>query len=395
MAARDTTAPTRGLQYDRGVADPARAATQALPSSVNARPLLVALALASWLAVTWLAGLRQGFTFLVGIGLGAVLAGVAFGFTTGWRVWLRSRDPTGILAQFLAIGVAMAISIPLLALRPELVGANGPLSVSLLIGAFVFGAAMQVADGCGSGTLYKAGQGNAVSLAALPGFVAGSFLGALHLDGWLALGSLPAVSLPATLGAAPALLLQAAVLGALALFFWRRRRATETRWRGRGVYLGALLLALFAVANLLVAGQPWGIVYGLGLWGAKVASWVGMDLAGNAFWGREAQQAQIAAPLLDDVTSASNLGLLVGAFVAASWRGTLCPAMRVTPRQWVAAVVAGVVLGYSSRLAFGCNVGAYFSGISTGSLHGWIWFAAAFAGSVLGVRLRARLGFAQ
>lgn len=393
MSAPGRTALARGLQYDRGLASHPAALGRATSAPVTQRPLLVALALFAWLAVTWFAGLRQGITFLIGIGLGAVLAGVSFGFTTGWRVWLRERDPTGILAQFVAIGVAMAISIPLLAARPELVGANGPLSVSLLIGAFVFGAAMQVADGCGSGTLYKAGQGNAVSLAALPGFVAGSFLGALHLDGWLSLGSLPAVSLPETLGAAPALLLQAVVLGALALFLWRRRRATGTRWRGRGVYIGAVLLALFAAANLAVAGQPWGIVYGLGLWGAKVVSWAGMDLAANAFWGREAQQAQIAAPLLDDVTSASNLGLLVGAFVAASWRGTACPAMRVTGQQWLAAILAGLVLGYSSRLAFGCNVGAYFSGISTGSLHGWIWFAAAFAGSMLGVRLRARLGF--
>jgi hypothetical protein len=362
-----------------------------MPSS--RRLALVLLAVAAWLAVTWLAGLRQGFTFLVGLGLGSVLAAVSFGFTTGWRVWLRERDPTGLLAQFVAIGVAMAISIPLLAARPELVGAMGPLSVSLLVGAFVFGAAMQVADGCGSGTLYKAGTGNAVSLAALPGFVAGSFLGAAHLDAWLALGSVPAVSLPQTLGVAPALLLQAAVLALLAALFWRRRRALGTRWRGRGVYVGAVLLALFAVANLVVAGQPWGIVYGLGLWGAKLATWAGADLAGNAFWGREAQQAQIAAPLLDDATSAANLGLLLGAFVTAGWRGSAFPAVRVTPRQWLAAIVAGLVLGYSSRLAFGCNVGAYFSGISTGSLHGWIWFAAAFAGSILGVRLRARLGF--
>jgi uncharacterized membrane protein YedE/YeeE len=381
-----------GLQYDRGPMTPA-AAVRSRSTPLTRRPALVVLAVAAWLAVTWFAGLRQGFTFLTGIGLGAVLAAVSFGFTTGWRVWLRERDPTGVLAQFLAIGVAMALSIPLLAARPELVGAYGPLSVSLVVGAFVFGAAMQVADGCGSGTLYKAGQGNAVSLAAFPGFVAGSFLGALHLDGWLALGSLPPVALPQVLGALPTLLLQAAALALLGVWFWRRRRATGTRWRGRAVFVGAVLLALFAVANLLVAGQPWGIVYGLGLWGAKVASWAGMDLAGNAFWGREAQQAQIAAPLLDDVTSVSNLGLLLGAFVAATWRGTACPTMRVTGRQWLAAIVAGLVLGYSSRLAFGCNVGAYFSGISTGSLHGWIWFAAAFAGSMLGVRLRARLGF--
>ena len=61
------------------------------------------------------------------------------------------------------------------------------MSFSVVIGAFVFGLAMQVADGCGSGTLYKAGMGNAFALTVLPGFIAGSFLGALHLDRWLAL----------------------------------------------------------------------------------------------------------------------------------------------------------------------------------------------------------------
>jgi hypothetical protein len=55
-------------------------------------------------------------------------------------------------------------------------------------------------------------------------------------------------------------------------------------------------------------------------------------------------------------------------------------------------VVAGLAMGYSSRLAFGCNVGAFFSGISTGSLHGWAWFAAALAGSALGLRLRPLVG---
>lgn len=64
----------------------------------------------------------------------------------------------------------------------------------------------------------------------------------------------------------------------------------------------------------------------------------------------------------------------------------------LTGRQWAAVLVAGFLLGYSSRLAFGCNVGAMVSGISTGSLHGWIWVVLAFAGSLIGVRLRRRLG---
>jgi hypothetical protein len=36
-------------------------------------------------------------------------------------------------------------------------------------------------------------------------------------------------------------------------------------------------------------------------------------------------------------------------------------------------------------------VGAFFSGVSTGSLHGWVWFFAAFAGSWQGIKLRTRL----
>jgi uncharacterized protein len=330
---------------------------------------------------------------VVGIGFGAVLAAVSFGFTTGWRAWINDRDPTGLLAQFLAIALAMVVSIPLIAGDEALSGAVAPLSVSLVIGAFVFGAVMQVADGCGSGTLYKAGLGNVFSLAVLPGFIAGSFLGAAHLDAWLALGSLDPVALPQVLGSSFTIALQLAVLGAIGAWVWMKRRATDTRWRGRAVYIGAIWLAVFAILNLVIAGQPWGIVYGLGLWGAKVVSWFGVDLASNAFWGRPAQQTHIETSLLADVTSITNLGLLFGAFVAASWRGTARPTTRASGRQWLAGIVSGLLLGYSARLAFGCNVGGYFSGITTGSVHGWVWFAAAFAGSLAGVRLRAALGF--
>jgi uncharacterized protein len=374
---------------------PAPVAASASTAHAAARERLapwVALGIALWAVVTWLVGLRQGLLFVVGIGFGAVLAGVAFGFTTGWRAWIRDRDPTGLLAQLLAIALAMVVSIPLIASDAALSGAYGPLSVSLLLGAFVFGAAMQVADGCGSGTLYKVGLGNLFSLAVLPGFIAGSFLGAAHLDRWLALGALPPVALPQAIGVLPALLVQLALLGVIAVLLWRNRRATASRWQPRAIYLGAALLALFGVLNLIIAGQPWGVVYGLGLAGAKVAAALGADLAGNAFWGRPAQLAQVEQTILADVTTITNLGLLYGAWVAARRRGTDCPRTAATPLQWGAALLAGLTLGYSARLAFGCNIGAFFSGISTGSLHGWVWFALAFAGSLVGVKLRAALG---
>jgi hypothetical protein len=65
----------------------------------------------------------------------------------------------------------------------------------------------------------------------------------------------------------------------------------------------------------------------------------------------------------------------------------------LTNQQWVIGLIAGFVMGYSSRLAFGCNIGAMLSGISTGSLHGWLWVPLAFAGTLIGVRVRRHYQF--
>lgn len=175
-------------------------------------PLAILIA-AFCVFLAWSVALRQALLFLVGIGLGAVLAGARFGFTTGWRRLIEQRDPSGVLAQLVLLAVAAAVSMPLLAAYPTDLGAAlGPPSVSLLVGAFVFGACMQVADGCGSGTLYKAGLGIPLNMAILPLFAIGSFLGSATLDRWLALGALPPYGLVAHFGAPAALLLTLAGL---------------------------------------------------------------------------------------------------------------------------------------------------------------------------------------
>ncbi len=161
----------------------------------------------------------------------------------------------------------------------------------------------------------------------------------------------------------------------------------------RRLWIAAGLVAALALGNLVVSGQPWGVVYGLGLWAAKGAQALGVDLAASAFWAAEGNAERVRQTLLSDTTSLTNLGLIGGAFLVAAWRhGFTQPLPSLPLRAWAAVVVAGLVLGYSSRLAFGCNVGAFFSGVSTGSLHGWVWFVCAFAGSWVGIRLRPALG---
>ena len=50
-------------------------------------------------------------------------------------------------------------------------------------------------------------------------------------------------------------------------------------------------------------------------------------------------------------------------------------------------------MGYGARIAFGCNIGAFFSGIASFSLHGWEWFLFALMGSLVGLLCRPAFGF--
>jgi uncharacterized protein len=198
---------------------------------------------------------RQAVLLLVGIGMGAALAGARFGFTTGWRQLVEQRDPQGVTGQVMLLGLASLAAIPLLGTFPELNAALGPPSVSLLVGAFVFGLTMQIADGCGSGTLYKAGLGVPLNMGILPLFALGSFLGSVHLGGWLSLGQVEPVSFSAALGAGPALALTLALLAAV-LVAVRAWVGPGRAWLDRRWIWGAIALAGLATLNLVLAGPP-------------------------------------------------------------------------------------------------------------------------------------------
>jgi uncharacterized protein len=369
-------------------------------SSVLARPsiaprlLLIGGGLAIVLTVAALAGARYGLLLLVGLGFGITLEALRFGFAGPWRAMIVRREPAGLLVQLVAIGLAAAVSIPLIAGNPgELIGAHAPVGLAMVGGAFVFGIAMQIVLGCGSGTLVNAGSGNAVGAVALPFFAIGSFAGAYHIDWWTGLGTAPTLTLGdifGTQGGLAATLVGLGLVAALALW----RAGPGQRHIPRRLWIAAFAVAGLAVLNLIVAGQPWGVVYGLGLWAAKGAQALGADLSGSVFWSAPGNVERLSQSILTDVTSLTNIGIIAGAFAVVAWKsGLAAPIARLPLRAWIGAIVAGLLMGYSSRLAFGCNVGAFFSGVSTGSLHGWAWFAAAFLGSVVGVRLRDLLGF--
>ena len=101
--------------------------------------------------------------------------------------------------------------------------------------------------------------------------------------------------------------------------------------------------------------------------------------------------AALKNTVLADSTSVLNFGIILGAFIAAAFQGNFKP-KKIKPGIAGAALIGGLLMGYGSRLAFGCNIGAYFSGIASFSLHGWVWMIMAIIGTYCALFIRPLFG---
>ena len=387
-----------------------RSARAAL-TAMNPRAVAAGAAL-SGIATVYLAqafGWRQAALFGVGLGAGLILYHAAFGFTSAWREVVRTGRSAGLRAQLLMLAVTSAIFLPLLAggqlWGTELSGAVRPLGVPVVAGAFLFGIGMQVGGGCASGTLFTVGGGSTRMLVTLGAFIVGSALGAFHRPAWELAPGFGPVSLQLELGTAGALALTLGLLAAAwagSAVVERRRHGTLSALHRRPgqtwltgpwpLIAGALGLAAVNIATLVLAGRPWGVTSGFALWGSKAAAAAGLDVAAWPYWQSPAAAAALQGSVFSDITSVMNFGIILGALIAAGLAGRFAPVWRIPARPLLAAVLGGLLLGYGARIAYGCNIGAYFSGVASASAHGWVWLVAAFAGSALGTRLRPWFG---
>lgn len=159
------------------------------------------------------------------------------------------------------------------------------------------------------------------------------------------------------------------------------------------LFSAAIVLAVLNALVLAVRGTPWGITSAFALWGGKALDFVGVDVASwDYFTGANAEA--LSSTVLADSTSVLNFGIMLGAFVSAALQGTFRP-KRVKPGVVGASVIGGLLMGYGARLAYGCNIGAYFGGIASFSLHGWIWAVMAILGTALALYIRPLFGLSN
>ena len=134
---------------------------------------------------------------------------------------------------------------------------------------------------------------------------------------------------------------------------------------------GAALLVATVNVFLFAFDRPWTASDGLRNWGDWALTGLGL-----------APRTDLVAPWLYS-GSLLNLGVLLGGLTAALLSREF--AIRVPPRgELVKGAGGGLLMGAGAMLAFGCNIGGFFSAVSALSLSGF--------GMMLGLGLGAFLG---
>ncbi|GAB2463843.1 YeeE/YedE family protein [Xylanimonas ulmi] len=396
-----------------------RPAAPALPP-VSRVPLALALVIAVALdAWTWAQhGAKPAVVLLLGFGLGVALFHSRFGFTSAWRQLVAVGNGTGLRAHTLLLGATAVLFALEIGTGAGVFGSvaspsAGRIGVGLLVGSFLFAVGMQVGGACASGTLFAVGAGQTSIVFTLGGFIVGSTLAAWQAPLWQDLPAYDPVLFVDWFGGsgwawAGSL---AVTLAALAVV-WGASRAVQARRTPppldvvpsarrpltrvvRGSWplaVGAIVLAVLGGLVLLVSGSAWGVTSAFALWGAKVVGALGGHPETWAYYQSDQQAASLAGPVLTDRTSLLNIGIIVGAALAAAAAGAWRLHTRVPLNVATGAVLGGVLMGIGARLAGGCNIGAYLAGIASGSLHGWVWGAVALLGTWVGLRLRPVFG---
>lgn len=333
---------------------------------------------------------------LGGFGLGVAFLKAEFSFTAAWRRFLTRGEAGGLLGGLIVIAICALAVVPVAALTSKYGGAIAPLGPSLVIGAFVFGIGMQLANGCGSGTLYTVGGGSGRMLIALLFFVIGSVFGSLSLPAFLALGGVDPVLASDYFGAWGGLAVTLASLVVAAAVIIAVARARGANYLpSRNYIIGGFAIGLLCIAVFVAGGHPWSVTFGYTVWGAKAATALGFDLSHAAFWQWPGPKRALADSVLSDTSSLTDFGMLFGAMAAAAATKPFAATAWPPVKSILAAGIGGLLMGWGARLGFGCNIGAFVGGVASGSLHGWIWFLAALPGCLIGIRLRPLFGLSR
>ena len=353
---------------------------------------------------------------LVGILIGFVFIHFGFGFTGYWRSFFEGKRSDGIRGHLWLLGLGSLAFFPALSILPEFdIAAHGairPLGVNVVFGAFIFGIGMALAGTCSSGALRYLGEFKFRYYWVFICMIIGGTVAASQFEFWLTLSQWGVFSFAREINWQLGLMINLAIIATLYYTFsqiekrqhnqvttlFDRSNKTYT-WGFSPIIWAAVLTVILSFAILVLSGNTWAVSWIFPKLGILAIDQLGLEIDWD-FWEFTAMnETGLMRPLGEDKIFLTSLGFFIGVAIYhiishlthSPIKKRKTELKKFTIKSLFSTTIAGLIMGYGAVIAYGCNIGGFFSAIISGSIHGWIWFASAFIGMWLTLAVSKRL----
>ncbi|WP_073148486.1 YeeE/YedE thiosulfate transporter family protein [Paramaledivibacter caminithermalis] len=151
--------------------------------------------------------------------------------------------------------------------------------------------------------------------------------------------------------------------------------------------VGGIILAILNIILFWFSGKTWRITSGFLYWGMGILEKFGLEHSNWYYFNVYGNELTKGKTFFNNEYTILNLAVILGALIAALLASEFKWKKIKSKKQLVFALLGGILMGYGSRLSFGCNIGAYFSAIPSFSLHGWVYAIFMFVGAWIGCKL--------
>lgn len=144
-----------------------------------------------------------------------------------------------------------------------------------------------------------------------------------------------------------------------------------------------VILGVMAAYYFGLTGTFWAVTGEFTRWGATLMQVVGI----NTDQYQYLKLIHYQGTILTRIDGVMILGMFLGAFGAAYISNNLKWRMPMSGIRVGQALIGGILAGFGARLAMGCNLAAFFTGIPQFSLHAWIFAICMAAGTYVGTKI--------
>ena len=150
---------------------------------------------------------------------------------------------------------------------------------------------------------------------------------------------------------------------------------------------GAFIISGIFVLLMGITKAGWGASTPYGLWFGKLLMVFGVSTDSISSF-TEMSAKPFVLPFFEHPINVQNVGIFLGALLyllsAKIFKKTVSLEWRISPKLGVFYALGGLCMGFGTRLANGCNVGALYTPIANFSLSGWIFLIFLVLGGVIG-----------